>query len=438
MKSDTLVRLGFVSLLALAPASFGVTAHDGFDPGKSPIVRPEGIWDISKYVYLLSALFHRPVSTIERQYSKELPQALDAVVKTKDESRVADVLGELFTTVSEEQKKLILKEAERLRLIKENEEKTDSEAIALLDRLIWGAKGLLKQEIDKNEKNIGFLKAFFGDPNGTPEAKKGSFQANLDAKQDVLNAIKTANDPNTNETTRKEAKKFLRKTLSRDAVMAYIEGQMASGNKEAALDLASAVAWVDPKSGEKFLEFFNGTGAERLYLGKDRASMESALDKYAARKGGLHTATLAQDEHEKIAPTEYVSTHDGLVEGRPQGASTPKAIRSSGAPTASRRKTETVSSIAPAPSTPAARGNVAQAPKPIARSKPNSGNNRASNGAALFSANCTASCHMSWPKDPGAMKRAISGNTMPPQDFKKLTEGEKQALIAFINSGGGK
>ena len=107
MKSDTLVRLGFVSLLALAPASFGVTAHDGFDPGKSPIVRPEGIWDISKYVYLLSALFHRPVSTIERQYSKELPQALDAVVKTKDESRVADVLGELFTTVSEEQKKLI-------------------------------------------------------------------------------------------------------------------------------------------------------------------------------------------------------------------------------------------------------------------------------------------------------------------------------------------
>lgn len=426
MKSNKLVQMVVLVFFSLTSLSFGAPVNHGIDPSKNPILRPEGKWDITKHVYLLSAVFKRPISALEREYKEELPIALQAAVKNKDESKISPILAELFTTITDDQKRQLIQVAEKIRQVKEDEETTDAEAIALLDRLIWGAKGLIKDPLDKNEKNIAFLKNLLGDPEATGDAQKGAFQLAVDSKQDILAAIKTANDPDTNDKTRKLAKKFLRKELSRDAIMAYIEGQLASGNKEAALDLASAVSWTDPKSGQRFLEFFNGEGAERLYLGQDRDTMQAALEKYSKDKGGLHTAILAKDEHKKIRPKEYVATEHGLEEGRPAVTTGPSKVPVKKIS----RRSPRVSVAQDRTSAPRARKKVAGTTR---KSSTGTTSALAAKGKRIFERTCTAACHStgdSWPRPREAMWAAVDNDSMP--QGSKLTASEKAALLAYL------
>jgi hypothetical protein len=410
--------------------------------------RPEGKWDITKYVNLLSALFRSPTHVIKREYGQSLPIALAEVVKTKDESKITEILAELFTTVNNDQKATILRVAEKSLAGKMEQEKTDSEAIALLERLIWGAKGLLGEPIQKDAKNDAFVKAFLGDPEASDAAaKKGAYANAIEQKQEIIERIRIANDPNTSEKTRKDNKKFLRETLTNDAIMAFIEGQMASGNKKLAYDLAEAVGWTDAKSGQKFLEFFNGNAPERLYLGPDRDSLEKALEAYSANKGGLHTATLAKKEHESVVPREYVVSNNGLVQGRPEGALPPKAIRQEAPAVAVAAAPAAVRTVArPARVAPELAKKAAQpiytfrrVAKPAPASPRGNANTSTSvastaggggNGSAIFGATCTATCHTSWPKDRSAMATSVANGSMPPN--KTLSDADKKAILAYL------
>jgi hypothetical protein len=421
MKRNAWIQRSVFIALTLAPmASFAGVDHAYSSPTPGKISRPKGIWDIQKYVDTLSAFFRWPVESVRRDYFQSLPIALENVVKRKDETKVAEALSQLFATVNPDQIKLIEDFASAKLAAKLEEEKTDSEAIALLERIEWAAKGLLGHPPEKDGKNSAFMDAFFG--------KKGAYSKTLAEKQIIRDNIKVANDPNTSDATRKSAKKWLRTNLSREAIMAFVEGQWATGRKDLAMNLVDAVAWIDPNSKtQRFLEFFTGAGAERLYLGPDRETMEAALSAYAKSKGGLHTATLAEKEHETVIPKEYVSQNGSLALGRPVGVAAPKAFPV---------KT-LVSALTPKLSPTLAAGaiglsSVLQGAALSARrkthSKPASTSDK---DAALFAVTCTAQCHSSWPKEKGEMKTSILSRSMPKN--RTLSQGEINSLIAHLS-----
>ncbi len=428
MKSTFWMARTTLIVVALTPVfSFASVDHSNSPAVGTKIARPEGIWDIQKYVDTLSALFRWPVNTVKRDYAQALPISLENVVKRKDESKIAEALSQLFATVNVDQIKRIEKAASSKLAAKLDEEKTDSEAIALLERIEWAAKGLLGNAPEKNAKNVAFMAAFFGE--------KGAYAKTLAEKQIILDQIKVANDSNTSDATRKGAKKWLRTNLSRDAIMAFVDGQLASGRKDLAMDLVDAVAWIDPLSKEeRFLEFFNGANVERLHLGPNRETMEAALSSYAKSKGGLHTATLAEKEHETVVPREYVSKNSTLVEGRPASVAAPKALQGAlkGAASVALRQPLVGAAVASLGlgTIPFAAGSVGTAArsKTLVRAKPNAARDK---GASIFAANCTSTCHSSWPKGKAEMIASVSSGSMPKN--KTLSQSEKDSLIAYLS-----
>lgn len=429
MKTTLWIAKTALIVLALTPAfaSAGIE-HSNPSSLNAKTARPEGIWDIQKYVDTLSAYFRWPVNTVKRDFAQAIPIALENVVKRKDETKITEALGQLFATVNTDQIKVIEKAATAKLAAKMEEEKTDSEAIALLERIVWAAEGLLGHPPERDEKNIAFMDAFFGE--------KGAYAKTLAEKQIILDKIKVANDSNTSVATRKAAKEWLRTNLSRDAIMAFVDGQLASGRKDLAMDLVDAVAWIDPLSKEeRFLEFFNGASVERLHLGPTRETMEAALSSYAKGKGGLHTATLAEKEHEAVVPREYVSKDSTLVEGRPASVAPPKAFQAflKAATSVGLRQQPLVGAAAAGlgsrvASLAAGRVGTGSPPPNPVRVKPNVAQDK---GASIFAANCTATCHSSWPKDKGAMKASVISGSMPKN--KTLSQSEKDALVAYLS-----
>src|SRR5690606_4195778 len=79
-----------------------------------------------------------------------------------------------------------------------------------------------------------------------------------------------------------QAKKFLRETLTRRSVLAFIDAQRKSGNEKLANDLLDALSIKD--GNEKFIDTFASAGEpQRLKLGPTRDSMEAAIQAYSDR-----------------------------------------------------------------------------------------------------------------------------------------------------------
>lgn len=425
------VVLGF-----LVVTSVGIAENEKHDAknskGESVLQRPEGKWDIARYAEFLSEAFERPKAALERHYSTELPVALQKVVKEKDEGKISEIIADLMSKRSNKQKAEVVKLAQKVRDAKEKEDTTDTEAIAFMDRLIWAGKGLLGEKVEKSEKNETFLAAFFGDEKDTKN--KGAFAERMLKDQRILDAIKKATDPNSTQADKKAAKELLRGELTRDEAMAFIESQLKGGNKSQALAVTDAIAWTDP-SGEKFLEFFRNGKSERLYLGPNQKTMEDALNTYAAKRGGLHGATLAEKEHTTSAPIELVARNGDLLENkRPQGVKPPKLAAQS-APNGN--ASAGAAAAKPRPKVPAQFVSSQAVKPPGANANTSGGGSGGLNGAALYQARCT-SCHKS--KGNAAEEIAsIRDGSMPDQKnpsdprAKKLTEPEKQAIIAFLS-----
>ncbi len=410
------VVLGFFVM-----ASLGLAENDNHQsvtkPAEESVVkRPEGKWDIGRYEGFLSEVFERPKAALNRHYGATLPVALQKVVKEKDESEIAAIVADLLSHRSNEQKAKVVKMAQQVRDIKEKEDTTDAQAIAFLDRLIWGGKGALGQKVDKTEKNEKFMLAFLGDP--TNKKDIGAFRDTLKKQEGLGLAAKKLADPNATQADKKWArdKALGQDGFTRDEAMAWVGSQM-KGNKAQALAIANLFAKTDP-SGEKYFDVFNGNQAERLYAGPNQQSMESALKAYAANRGNMHNVTVAESEHTNVAPVELVARGGKLLANkRPQGVRPPAAAAVAG-------------------------GGGAPRPPGVAPVRPNPNRNQVasvnSDGAALYAARCTT-CH---PSKGNATQEidAIQSGRMPDlkdpskPGAKPLTEDEKKAIIAHLST----
>ncbi|MBY0370130.1 hypothetical protein K2X33_05550 [bacterium] len=380
--------------------------------------RPVGIWDIEKYLSFLSStdMFWSPKSSLRRQYQQALPVAIEKARKG-DEKDISEILAELFDTVSDAKKAKIAQAAEKERKLKEEEEPLDKDALALLDRLVWGAQGLTGNPV-RNEKSEPFNKAFLGDKGAFALQKKKT-------NSEILALIKKINNPNTTDASRAKDKEILRGKLTLDAALAWYDSQMREGNKEDALAMIKAISWIDPRTKQRYLDLFHGTEAERLYLGSSDEQIEDALESYGKAKGGIHTATIAGKEHTSV-PTELVSKGGQLVANeRPIGVEPPKALRDQQVAHLISAAKET----APLAVGAAVAGTFFAIPAaaplaPVAAAATAS----ALSGQAILNGCNASACHSGWPKSVRAMSDAVAQKRMPPAGAPALSAAEISAL----------
>ncbi len=426
----------FFGFLIVASFGFAETPeHAGTDSdSKVTTERPKGVWDIDKYVDLLKDVFARPKASLKNQYQKRLPIALENNVKKNDETDISDLLAELFTTIGPNQIADAKKRAQKEITKMGEEDISDPERAALLNRLFWAASGLEGEEI-KTPQSDAFNKKFLGE--GDKQGpNKGSYLAQHEKNEKEVTAnVAKALSKNSTDKDRKDAKKALREKIARGSVMSFVEAQLKAGNEKGALDLVEAIAWVDP-SGQRFLELYKNGKAERLYLGPDRESMKSALETYANR-ASMGTATLAREEHEKEIPHERMARDSQLIDGRPKGVKAPKALRAASVAQAQPQRVATIQSGAAGKTfktsfRPPSQSN-AQRVQTIRRiGQKLNGQKSRSNLAQkdLLEKRCY-SCH--GPKPIDASIRAISSGSMPPPGSQApLSDSEKSQLRKLV------
>jgi len=279
--------------------------------------------------------------TIWNKYSESLPTALDKAVKNGDESESSKAIAELMGLVNKKQAQRVLENAKKEKSVEVAKKPNggDERYIALMERVVWGAKAFLKdpsKEESAEKYNQAFTDAF----------------ANVSAKNDeILEKIKQAAEGN------EQAKEWLRKNLDQNSLLSFAEGQKKYGNSALADRIIDAVSFKEGKN--KFLDMSLPDETQRLYLGQTSQSVSKSFDKFIESRQGFGGAIVAFAPFTDSPRKQwFVNDRNQLTDGAPAAFNKPRPTAS---PTGS-GPTSTVGSSASTPSVSANTGSPAPRP----------------------------------------------------------------------------
>jgi mono/diheme cytochrome c family protein len=213
--------------------------------------------------------------TIWNKYSESLPSAIEKAIKDGDESESSKAIAELMGLVNKKQAQRVLENAKKEKAdeVSKKPNGGDERYIALMERVVWGAKAFLKdpsKEESAEKYNQSFKDAF----------------ANVTTKnEEILEKIKQAAEGN------EQAKEWLRKNLDQSSLLSFAEGQKKYGNSALADRIIDAVSFKDGKN--KFLDMSLQTETQRLHLGQTSQSVSTAFDKFIENRQGFNGAVVA-------------------------------------------------------------------------------------------------------------------------------------------------
>lgn len=265
----------------------------------------------NKVVGFISKSFNFGEDVVREHYDigskMPLPPAVEKAFKEKNEEDLSKIISELMGVVNLEQLKEVSKQAEELaKEERKDPEKTDERFALFLDRIQWAAK-LREGKEEKDEKAKKFNEQFKKDYAKTQEW-------NTIANEKIAQAA-TGNE---------KAKQWVRENVSMKSILSFAEAQKKSGNAEAANKIVGALSFK--QGNERFLDMFGkGPEAQRLYLGKNDASLNKAVDAFFKEKTSFGNNIASRKEHPAPPEKSWFVGDDGkFTKGNPAGFEAPK------------------------------------------------------------------------------------------------------------------
>ncbi len=308
--------------------------------------------------------------TVWNKYSEKLPKALEAAMKDNNETQASQVVADLMGMINGDQAKRALENATKERDSEKAKKPNagDDRYIALMERLVWGAKAFLNDP-SKDENADRYNKEF-------AEAFKNVSARN----QEIREKIKQAADGN------EQAKDWLRKNLDQSSLLSFAEGQKKYGNGELADRLIDAVSFKEGKN--KFLDMSLLSETQRLHLGQTSKSVGEAVDKFFKEKQGFNGAVVSLASFKQTPMKQwYVDGQGALKTGAPSNFSGGNSVASNG--TASQPATGASNS---ASSSSGSTGSAGSGSASSSSSSSSSGGNNATTARAQIVSSCRE-CH---------------------------------------------
>ncbi len=360
----------------------------------------------------LSDNFFLSKLTVWNKYSEKLPQAIEKAIKNKDEKDSSQAIAELMGMVNKNQAEKVLENAKKEKDT-ENAKKPnagDERYIALMERIVWGAKAFLKDP-SKEESAEKYNKEF-----------DEAFKTVVERNNNILEKIKQASEGN------EQAKTWLRTNLDPSSLLSFVDGQKKHGNEKLADRIIDALSFKEGRN--KFLDMSQQNETQRLHLGQTSESVSNAFDKFIENRKGFNGAVVSFSPFNTRPMKQwFVDNNGNFSTGAPSSFSTPSSISRSqtGNPIQSNTVNPPTSTNPTIASNSNNRNGAAAAYTTILTTC-----NKCHSGAVSIDANGNLSKDGS-PRSKSDVLSAFTGVRQMAQTSVRLTATERASVMALIS-----